>query len=302
MIFYIGCVMILLSLIAPVCLRRYLVRYTTDLISSLEEMIAGTKELVFDEENEFLMSKVQVKLRQLYEITERKHEKSSRDKEVLEGIVSDISHQVKTPIANLRMYHSILRSRELSGEERQRFLEAMDAQTTKLDILMESMIEMSRMEVGMIQVEPVYQDIMPLIEQVVCDAAMKAEKKNLSLVIDCDERIKAVYDRKWTVEALGNILDNAVKYTPEGGHIAICVSLSDFFAKIEVKDNGKGIEEAHFAEVFKRFYREADVQQVEGVGIGLFLAREIIRMQKGYIDLRSEVGRGSSFYVYLPAG
>ncbi len=284
-----------------IVLRWYLVRYTTSLTRSLDEMIEGKREIIFDEENEWLMSKVQVRLRQLYEILQSRTEQSRRERAELEGIISDISHQVKTPLANIRMYHAILLKRSLPPEKQAQFLHLVDGQVEKLDSLMQSMVEMSQMEIGMICTKPVRQPLPPLIEQAVCQIALKAERKRIDIQVECEDWMQAVFDLKWTLEALGNILDNAVKYTGEGGKIKISALVTDFFVRIKVSDNGKGIPESQYTKVFKRFYRAADVQQEEGVGVGLFLAQEIIRMQKGYIDLKSQVGAGSEFSINLPA-
>lgn len=300
-IFYAGCIMILLSVIFAFVLRWYLVRYTNNLTECLDQMIAGRREIAFAEEQELLMGKVQVKLRQLYEILQSRTDKSIHDREVLEEIISDISHQIKLPIANIRTCQSILQNREMPVEQRREFLRSVDKQTEKLDTLMQSMIEMSQMEVGMITVEPIYQTVYPLVEQAVCQIAMKAEQKQIEIQIDCPMWIKAVYDRKWTAEALENILDNAVKYTEEHGQIGVSVSVTDFFVKVEVADNGIGIAEEEYTDIFRRFSRGKSVQQEEGVGIGLYLAKEIVRKQKGYIGVASEEGAGSSFSIYLPA-
>lgn len=299
--FYAGCVMLLLSFASAAALRRYLVRYTDSLVECLDGMIAGRQEVVFVEEKELLMSKVQVKLRQLYEILQNRTEKSLHDREILEELISDISHQIKLPIANIRTCQSILHRRDLSPERRREFLQSVDEQAVKLDTLMESLIEMSRMEVGTIKVEPVYQTVYPLVEQAVCQMALKAQQKQIEIQVDCGRWIYAVYDKKWTAEALENILDNAVKYTESRGRIKITVGVTDFFAKIEVSDTGIGIPEEEFTNIFRRFTRGKDVQQEEGVGIGLYLAREIARKQKGYIGVESEAGKGSAFSIYLPA-
>lgn len=300
-VFLAGMGMIAVALAMMVLVRWYLVKYTTSLTACLDEMLLGKQDIVFDEEHELLMSKVQVKMRQLYEVLQSRTDQSRRDREQLEGTLSDISHQIKTPMANIRMYHEILQKRDLEPRQAQLFMEAVTGQVDKLDSLMNSMIEMSRMEVGMIRVRPVYQSVLPLVEQAVCAIALKAGEKQIDLSVDCEPYVKAVYDRKWTLEALVNILDNAVKYTPERGKIQVRVSVTDFFTKLEVDDNGKGIEEAHLNQIFKRFYREPEVAQVEGVGIGLYLAQEIIGLQKGFIDVRSEPGVGSAFSILLPA-
>lgn len=128
----------------------------------------------------------------------------------------------------------------------------------------------------------------------------KAEKKNIHISVQCKETLQIVHDEKWTTEALFNILDNAVKYTPENGSIRISVSTSEFYTKIDISDTGKGISEKNHAAIFKRFYREPEVHNQEGIGIGLYLAREIITMQNGYIEVTSELYKGAVFSVFIP--
>ncbi len=300
--FYIGLALFLLSICMAFLLRKYLVRYTISLTSCIDAMLAAKENIEFDEENELLTSKIQVKFRQLYDVLNQQKEASIRDREQLEEIISDISHQIKTPMSNIKMYSDILKNRELTKEKQREFLGLVQLQIDKLESLIDSMIEMSQMEVGMISVLPKRQPLIKLIEEAVCGIAVKAEKKNMDISILCDERLMACYDLKWTTEALVNVLDNAVKYSDENGEIKISVLELGFFIKVQVTDNGKGIEEGNFTQIFKRFYREPEVQQVEGVGIGLFLAQEILKKQKGYVDVKSSPGRGSTFSLYLPFG
>lgn len=241
--FYIGLFLFLLSICIAFLVRKYLVLYTTSLISCIDNMLAGKKEVMFDEENEFLTSKIQVKLRQLYDVLKKQREQSRKDKEQLEEIISDISHQAKTPMSNIKMYADILQKQELSQKRQNEFLDFIQFQVDKLDSFMSSMLEVSQMEMGTISVFPKRQPIMKLIEGAVCSIAVKAEKKGMDLCITCDETFTACYDLKWTTEALVNILDNAVKYTNEKGKIRISVLKLGFFMKIQVTDSGKGIAE-----------------------------------------------------------
>lgn len=117
--------------------------------------------------------------------------------------------------------------------------------------------------------------------------------------MECPEHLDARHDRKWTSEALFNILDNAVKYTPAGGQIRVSVEGLEMYVKINIADTGIGISEQHQGTIFKRFYREDAVHDVEGIGIGLYLAREIMTLQEGYIRVASEIGQGSTFSVFL---
>ena len=127
-----------------------------------------------------------------------------------------------------------------------------------------------------------------------------AEQKDIFVTVNCPEDLHLFHDSKWTAEALFNLLDNAVKYTPAGGKITVSVEQWEMYVKLNISDTGKGISERNQASIFRRFYREEEVHDKPGVGIGLYLAREIITRQGGYIKVTSEVGKGSTFSVFLP--
>ncbi len=291
---------LLISIGILVYTRSCLLTYTRKLSDCLDSMAAGEEEIQFEEEEESLIGKLQVKMRKLYDIMQRRAEENLRDRKNLEKTISDISHQLKTPIASVRMYQNILMRPDISEEDKNAFLTNAESQVDKLEFLIQTMIKMSRLETGIVNVSPKNESVYQLIESAVCDAAIKAEAKKIGLSVDCSEMLTAYFDKKWTAEALFNIIDNAVKYTGEGGEIRISAAATDFFVRIEVRDNGRGIEPSHITEIFKRFYREPSAAEEEGVGIGLFLAREIITKEKGFIEVRSQIGYGSRFSLNLP--
>lgn len=159
---------------------------------------------------------------------------------------------------------------------------------------------MSRLESDVLEVVPACQKLAPLLEEVVLEVSGKAGKKKINVCCEVPENTEAAYDRKWTVEALTNILDNAVKYSPEGSRIKVEVKEYEFYVCILVSDQGIGIREEEKAQIFTRFYRSTQVQQEDGIGIGLYLAREILQKESGYIKVTSKPGEGSCFGVYLP--
>lgn len=288
--------------------RKGLVQYTTQLMYSLDAILAGEDGIDFREDREMLNGKLQAKLNQLNEVIEQRAGENLRQRELLEAIISDISHQVKTPIASIRMYHDLLGRKELGKSRRAEFLGAVGHQVDKLEFFMKSMIRMSRLETGIVQVQPKQNPVYELIAQAVCDVALKAEKKKIDIVIDESvessesdgEKLSAYFDARWTAEAVFNILDNSVKYTQDGGKIVISARKTDFFVRIGIRDNGRGIAEARIPLVFKRFYREPESADVEGVGIGLYLAREIVMNQRGFIEVHSREGEGTAVFVNLP--
>ena len=164
---------------------------------------------------------------------------------------------------------------------------------------MQAMIKTSRLETGVISLDQKQQPVYDTLATALGWILFNAEKKQIDVQVECPEHLDARHDRKWTSEALFNILDNAVKYTPAGGQIRVSVEGWEMYVKINIADTGIGISEQHHGTIFKRFYREDAVHDVEGIGIGLYLAREIVTLQEGYIRVASEIGQGSTFSVFL---
>ena len=225
-----------------------------------------------------------------------------RQRESIQRLLSDISHQTKTPLANLRLYSSLLMEEELTPRQREQ-AQVIFQQSEKLSFLIETLVKLSRLETDVLAVTPKSQPLSPLLERAVSQAKAAAEQKGIALQLHLQqEEMKALYDLRWTAEALGNLLDNAVKYTPPGGCIQVSATQYELFCRIDVRDNGIGVAEEEQAQIFGRFYRGRQVREQEGLGIGLYLAREIAQKQGGYLKLSSRPGQGSTFSLYLPRG
>lgn len=290
------CVTLLISI-----LRRKLTLFSETICRTLDDMMADEIEPPqVDVEEESLFYKINHRLVRLYEVMHENRRSIAKERAELQELISDISHQVKTPIANLKMIDSTLLEQSMPEEKRRDFLKAMGGQIDKLDFLMQAMIKTSRLETGVISLDKKVQPIYDTLAAALGGILLNAEKKDIQVSVSCPETIKVSHDRKWTGEALFNILDNAVKYTPMGGSISVSVESWEMYLKIDITDTGKGIAESQHGTIFKRFYREEEVHDVDGIGIGLYLAREIITMQGGYIKVVSEIGKGSTFSVFLP--
>ncbi len=281
-------------------LRRKLVLFSDRLCETKDNMLNGASAppQVYEEEN--LFYKINHRLVRLYEVMRENRESVAKERADLQELISDISHQVKTPIANLQMVNATLLEQSVTEEKRQEFLQASSGQLEKLDFLMQAMIKTSRLEAGVISLDRKVQPLYDTLAAALGGILLNAEKKAIHVSVDCPPDILPTHDKKWTSEALFNILDNAVKYTPTGGTIQVSVQSWELYVKIDIADSGKGIAESRQGMIFKRFYREEEVHDVEGIGIGLHLAREIISMQGGYIKVTSTVGSGSTFSVFLP--
>lgn len=280
--------------------RRQFVRFAGEVLQQLDDIMAGRLKMDAGRNQDTLSDKIHHRMAKLYKMVNGSQAQIIEERTELQELVSDISHQVKTPIANLKMINFTLLCNEMSKEQRRDFLQAADSQLDKLDFLMQSMIKTSRLETGVIALTKTFQPLYDTLASALGGILLSAEKKNIDVEVHCPENLSVSHDRKWTSEALFNILDNAVKYTEPGGQITVNVYNQEMYVKIEITDTGKGIPECHQAEIWKRFYREADVRDVDGIGIGLYLTRKIITLQSGYVVVNSLPGVGSAFSVYLP--
>ena len=290
-----GCMVAFLAFV-----RRKLTLFSDALCKLLDDMMSVDQAPPQYTEEENLFYKIQHRLSRLYEVLRESKSSIAKERADLQELISDISHQVKTPIANLKMLDATLLEQNVSPEKQKEFLLAMDSQLDKLDFLMQAMIKTSRLEAGVIALEPKPQAIYDTLAAALGGILLNAEQKKITVTVDCPETVTAAHDRKWTTEALFNILDNAVKYTPESGKIHVAVVCWEMYVKIDISDTGIGIPEQHQGTIFKRFYREDSVHDAPGIGIGLYLTREIITRQGGFVRVASEVGSGSTFSVFLP--
>lgn len=276
----------------------------------VEEMLDAALQGNFRESDydESELSRVETKWKRFLSTSALSKEQLEREKENVKSLVSDISHQTKTPVANIKLYTELLKER-LCGEEntseRQqeiRMAEEISRQADKLEFLIQSLTKMSRLESNILAVQPEEQGLQKLLEESIGDVTPKAEKKQIQIINNCVDNITAFYDFKWTKEAVCNVLDNAVKYSPRGGKVILSVTEYELYAAVSVRDEGIGIPEEDTARIFGRFYRAESVQQEDGVGIGLYLTREILRKHNGYIKVKSAPGKGSEFFLYLQRG
>ncbi len=219
------------------------------------------------------------------------------DKHNLQAIISDISHQVKTPIANIKMINEILLSRNLDEEQSNEFIKSMDREINKLDFLMQSMITISFLETGIMRfnskISPIYDTILSSLNSTMS----LINEKEIDIEVICSEDILVKHDPKWTIEAIYNVINNAAKFSPTKGTIIIQVVQGQFYTSISIKDNGTGIPNENIKDIFNKFYSK---DNKNGSGIGLHLTEKIIKGQNGYINVNSEINNGSEFILYLP--
>ena len=267
-------------------------------IKKLDEMLDKAIDGSFTEScfDESQLSYIENKMWKYLSSSEISARKTAEEKAKIKTLIADISHQTKTPVSNILLYSELLSECDLSDTEKD-YANRIFSQSEKLSFLITSLVKLSRLETGIIALSTKEAAVAPMLRDIVVQAQAKADEKGLSLTLECGDE-KAVFDEKWTNEAVWNIVDNAIKYTDKGG-IKITVREYEMFVCIEISDTGRGIPEAEQAQIFSRFYRSESTSSEEGVGIGLYLARQIVSAENGYIKVISEVGKGSVFSVFL---
>lgn len=265
----------------------------TDILIELEE------KQIFPENEDTIISKLQSKIIKLVRILKKKNETSLQEHENIKALVSDISHQLKTPIANLIMYSEFLEDSTLSEKKRMEYTGIIRLSVERLNFLSESMIKISRLESGLIHLNMQEQSLNETVLKAVKDIYVKAKNKGTEIVYSEEKNITIFHDSNWTSEGIFNLLDNAVKYSEQGSKIYLTVKSFGMFASVEVADENPPISEDERSKIFLRFYRGNNSRNIEGIGIGLYLSREIAVRQGGYMNLKtSDKGNVFSFVLY----
>ena len=262
----------------------------------LDDAISGEfEEKNFDESE---LSKLQSKLMRYLTTSSISEKKLREEKENIEELITNISHQTKTPLTNIMMYSELLG--EKADGKLKEYADEIHSQSRKLEDLITALVKMSRLETGIFRLQPEANSLMTVLKRAYDQALPKAKLKNIELILSEGTDAKANIDLKWTTEAVFNIIDNAIKYSGEGTSIKLKINTFEMFSSISVEDHGIGIEEEEIPKLFARFYRSREVSDNEGIGVGLYLARQLAEEQGGYIKVKSAPGKGSTFEIFFP--
>ncbi len=277
-------------------------RYNDDLLEQItlliEALVEQQERQIFSEAEDTLTARLQHQLLKLRNILTAQNQMLAQEKEQIKTLISDISHQIKTPIAAANTFAELLSDGELSAEERTEYITTLQMSLGKLTFLTNSLIKMSRLESGIISLKPEKNSLNEIVLQAVKTVYAKANEKGILITFECDQAFEVVLDFNWTAEAISNVIDNAVKYTPQGGFVRLQITEYPSFLRLDISDSGVGIPEEEQAKIFGRFYRGKQSVGTDGVGIGLYLTREIINKQNGYIKVSSDE-KGSTFSLFL---
>lgn len=233
---------------------------------------------------ETLYGKIEYQLMRVQEMLAGRKEEAEKSRDQIQKLISEIAHQMRTPLTNMETYLGFMKDEpeEVTPE----YVAALEQSEEKLHFLVESFIKMSRLEQHIIQIHKEENDMLQTVRNVLGQIQGNAEKKEIQFDIAFPEKAVCAHDANWLGEALYNILENAVKYSENGGRVEVTVSENKMFMKIRVRDYGLGISEGEENKIFQRFYRGRLVTTQAGFGIGLYLAREIVSLHGGFLTAR----------------
>lgn len=299
---------------------KYRERELAEISSMLECVLDGREFPEYVPCRETLSSKIQHQLSRLQRMTKGYHARLEQDRDSIKNLITEIAHQMRTPLTNIETYLDFLQDPDLSRTERESYLKAASLSEKKIHFLAESFIRMSRLEHRIIRIRPDDTDLLLTLEEAADQVRRKAQGQGLRIRTDFPEQLLHPHDADWLGEAVFNLLDNAVKYslpaadraagnagencqeagsrTGERNEILLGARQNEMFVRIWVSDHGTGIEEGDEAKVFQRFYRGSNAKKTEGFGLGLYLAREIVLLHNGFVKLKRQKD-GTCVEIYL---
>lgn len=290
------CILAIVSSITLICTYRKQTEVVLQkILDKLDMALAGNR--IETEYDESMDAAIAERLNRVVGNAEMQRDAAREERDRIKSLISDISHQVRTPLSNIMLYSELLLEHELDGNSMM-LAEKIQIQSGKLDFFMKELIKSSSTEQEMIVVSPSIISVSELIYLACQSVEVAALKKNINI---CYEEVdsKCYADKKWTIEAISNVLENAVKYSLHGSEIVIGVKEYESFLCVEICDSGVGILEAERGLIFQRFYRSKEVKDIPGFGIGLYLVREVLSKEGGYVKVHSKHGAGSRFQLFL---
>lgn len=294
----------LLSLGAGILLLTFCFRYfkkqneiMENAVAQMSDYMAGNREarIPCDEEGE--MYRLFHEVNSLAAILNASAENERRSKHFLKNTISDISHQLKTPLAALNIYNGLLKEEITGFPELLEFVLLSEKEIDRIEILVQNLLKITKLDAGYIVFEKNPENVADMMREVELHFAYRAKQEEKELLLCGEEEISLLCDRDWMIEAMENIVKNAFDHTDCGNVIQIQWKASASMIQIVVKDNGSGIHQEDLHHIFKRFYRSRFSKDKQGIGLGLPLTKMIVEAHKGTIEVHSELGVGTTFVL-----
>lgn len=274
-----------------------------------EDILAERKLSVSSPGAELLLSRIENQLVRIQEMLDGRRKEAEKSRDNLQKLISEIAHQMRTPLANIESYTCFLRDMEeteepeeraeKSDQDRLQYVSALEKSEKKLHFLVDSFVKMARLEQHIIQIRKNENDLRRMIQNTLGQIQNRAEEQGIQFHINMPDQVICAHDPNWLGEAFLNILDNAIKYSEPGGMVEVTLQQNEMYLKFQVRDRGIGIAEGEENQIFRRFYRGKQVTVQEGFGIGLYLAREIINLHGGFVTAK-RMDPGLLIEVNLP--
>lgn len=280
--------------LADRALRRRL-KALTDYISAVQDDLS-LPPIETDEEGEFGI--LQSEVYKVVALLRQKYSTEEKQKRYMADMLSDISHQIKTPLTAIQLMTELLEQPTLDAYKRLEYAEKIDTQVTRITWLIRNLLTLSQMEAGVLRMKRKELPLTELMAQVRGSLDIMAELKGVEILADVPDDLTVKGDPHWLAEGLTNIVKNCVEHTESGGYVKISADRNPLFTQLTIEDNGTGIAPDDLPHIFERFYK-AKNSSAQSVGIGLALAKQIIGRHNGTIEAQSEEGKGSVFTVKL---
>ena len=277
-----------------------------------EDILAGRRLRTSAPGDELLLARIENQLVRIQEVLDGRRKEAEKSRDEIQKLISEIAHQMRTPLTNIESYTGFLRNitetaeqnleGEASGSNEKiglQYISALEVSEKKLHFLVDSFVKMARLEQHIIQIHKNEKDLLKTIQNTFGQIQNRAEEKQIRFHITLPKQALCVHDSNWLSEAVFNILDNAVKYSEPGGTVEVSLKQNELYMKLQVRDYGIGIEEGEENQIFRRFYRGRRVTVQEGLGIGLYLAREIMNLHGGFMTAK-KMDPGLLIEVNLP--
>lgn len=266
-------------------------------VSQIKEYISGNHEARIDCDEEGEVYRLFHEVNSLVTILNAHVEQERRSKQFLKNTISDISHQLKTPLAALNIYNGLLQGEAVDVPEIQEFTSLSEKELDRINTLVQNLLKITKLDAGSIVLEKKPEDVAEMMNNVELRFSYRVEQEQKKLVLFGEEDIFLSCDRDWILEAVDNIVKNAMDHTKSGDTIEIKWRKSASIVQIQIKDNGSGIHPEDLHHIFKRFYRSRFSKDQQGIGLGLPLAKMIIEAHNGTIEVNSELGKGTMFTI-----
>lgn len=266
-------------------------------VTQIEEYISGNHKIRIDCDEEGELYRLFHEINSLATILNAHIEQERKSKQFLKNTISDISHQLKTPLAALNIYNGLLQDEAVDIPRIQEFVSLSETELDRIDALVKNLLKIAKLDAGAIVLDKKIENVGEMMKEVELHFAYRAEKEQKELLLSGEEDILLLCDRNWMLETLNNIVKNALDHTESGNTVEIKWQKSASVIQIQIKDNGCGIHPEDIHHIFKRFYRSRFSKDNQGIGLGLPLAKMIIEAHNGMIEVNSELGKGTTFII-----